>query len=104
VAAAVIAFVAAQWLVLGSHGVPRAAGYAVLAVLAVACFAGYLLERHTPVLAAGVVTLAVAVPQCVIDYTDGALGAGGALLVTGLSIVGASVLGLRVRREALHAA
>jgi len=47
----------------------------------------------------GVVALATVVPQAVIDYTGGALGAAGALLVVGLSIVGASVIGLRLRHE-----
>jgi hypothetical protein len=54
----------------------------------------------TVVLVVGVVALATVVPQAVIDYTDGALGAAGALLLSGLSIVGASVLGLRLHREA----
>ena len=51
------------------------------------------------VLAVGVVALATVVPQAVIHYTDGALGAAGSLLVVGLSIVGASAAGLRLRKE-----
>jgi hypothetical protein len=47
----------------------------------------------------GVVALATVVPEAVLHYTHGSLGAGAALLVVGLSIVGASVLGLRLRHE-----
>ena len=64
--------------------------------IACAAFAGFVLVRVVTLLVVGVATLAIAVPRGVIDATDGALGASGALLVVGLSIVGASVLGLRL--------
>jgi hypothetical protein len=70
----------------------------VLAGVALAGLAGYLALREVALLAAGAVALAVVVPQAAIDYSDGALGAAGALLVSGLSIVAASVVGLRVRK------
>ena len=79
---------------------PGAAGYAVMAAVALAGLGGYLALREVALLAAGAVALAVVVPQAAIDYSDGALGAAGALLVCGLSIVAASVIGLRVRRAA----
>jgi hypothetical protein len=69
----------------------------VLVVLAVLGLAGYTWLRELTVLVVGGVTLAVVVPQFVIDSTDGALGAAGALLVRGLSIVAASVVAMRVR-------
>lgn len=75
-------------------------GYLLLAAVAVAGLVAYVRTRHVGVLVVGVVALATVVPQAVIDYTDGELGAAGALLVTGLSILGASVLGLRLRGAA----
>jgi hypothetical protein len=77
---------------------PSAAGYAVMAAVALAGLGGYLALREVALLAAGAVALAVVVPQAAIDWSDGALGAAGALLVCGLSIVAASVVGLRVRK------
>lgn len=73
-------------------------GYAVLLALAAVGLAGFVVLRVLALLVAGVVTLAVVVPQAVIDVSDGTLGAAGALLVVGLSIVGASVLGFRLHR------
>jgi hypothetical protein len=100
VAAGVVFFVGAQLLATGSGraGV-TGAGYLLLALLAVAGLLGYVRTRYLGVLAVGVIALAVVIPQAVIDYTDGALGAGGALLLIGLSIVVASVLGLRLRKS-----
>jgi hypothetical protein len=73
------------------------AGYILLGLLAVAGLVGYVRTRYVGVLAVGVIALATVVPQAVIDYTDGALGAAGALLLIGLSIVGASLVGVRLR-------
>jgi hypothetical protein len=95
--AGVIAFVGGE--VLANQANRSWGGYLVLAVLAVAGLTGYVATRMISVLVVGVVALGTVVPQSIIDYTDGAFGAAGALLVTGLSIVGASVLGLRLRRE-----
>jgi hypothetical protein len=93
------AFVGAELIAVSgrdAHGL----GYLALLMLAVACFAGYVRARFVAVLVVGVVALATVVPQAVLDYTDGALNASGGLLLTGLSIVAASALGLRVRRTA----
>jgi hypothetical protein len=95
--AGIIAFIGSELLSVADHH--AWIGYLLLAVLAVAGLAGYVRARLVPVLVVGVVSLATVVPQSIIDYTNGALGAAGALLVTGLSIVGASVVGLRIRRE-----
>ncbi len=73
------------------------AGFLALGALAAAGLVGYVRARHVGVLVVGVVALATVVPQAVLHHTDGALGAAGALLVTGLSILAASVLGLQLR-------
>jgi hypothetical protein len=93
--AAVVAFVGGEVIALQDRY--EWGGFLSLAVLAVAGLVGYVRTRHVGVLVVGVVALATVVPQGVIHYTDGALGAAGALLVTGLSILAASVLGLRLR-------
>jgi len=89
-----LAFLGGENLVIDDAS---AAGYAVMAAVALAGLGGYLALREVALLAAGAVALAVVVPQAAIDYSDGALGAAGALLVCGLSIVAASVVALRVR-------
>ena len=78
------------------------AGYILLSLLAAAGLVGYVRTRYVGVLAVGVIALATVVPQAVIDYTDGALGAAGALLLIGLSIVGASLVGVRLRSTSRH--
>jgi hypothetical protein len=93
--AGVIAFVGGEVLALGER--LEWVGFAALAVVAVAGLAGYVRSRHVGVLVVGVGALATVVPQATVHFTNGELGAAGALLVTGLSILGASVLGLRLR-------
>jgi hypothetical protein len=100
VVAAGLAFVGAENVVIEASGAAELAGYAALLAVAVAGLGGYLALREVPVLAAGALVLAVAVPQVVVDYSDGALGAAGALLVSGLTIVAASVFGLRTSGRA----
>lgn len=95
--AGVLGFLGGEMLATESTG--SGWGYLVLLAIAVAGLAGYVRTRMITVLVVGVAALGTVVPQAIIDYTDGALGAAGALLVTGLSIVGASVLGLRLHRE-----
>lgn len=95
--AGVIAYIGGE--VLATQANRNEGGYLVLAVLAVAGLVGYVRTRMLAVLVVGVIALGTVVPQSIIDWTDGALGAAGGLLVTGLSIVGASVLGLRIHRE-----
>jgi hypothetical protein len=91
----VLIFVGAELLTTTD---PPVLGYAALTLLAVAGFAGFSWGRSLTLLVIGVATLAVLVPQAVIDATDGALNSSGALLVAGLSIVGASALGFRLHR------
>jgi hypothetical protein len=71
-------------------------GYLTLVVFATAGFWAYIRLRDLAALLVGVVALATVVPQSVLDYTSGSLGAGGALLLIGLSIVGASAIGFRL--------
>jgi hypothetical protein len=98
--AGALGFIGAETLTQSGGPGTVAAGYLALTAVALAGLLGYAATRLTVVLVVGVVALATVVPQAVIDYTDGALGAAGALLVSGLSIVGASVLGLRLHRDA----
>lgn len=86
----------------GPDALVNATGYVLLGLLAVAGLIGYVRTRYVGVLAVGVIALATVVPQAVIDYTNGALGAAGALLLVGLSIVGASLVGVRLRSTSRH--
>jgi hypothetical protein len=75
-------------------------GYALTAAVAAAGFAGYLSTRSWSVLAAGVLATTLVVPEALHDWTDGSVSAAGSLLVAGLTLLGASAIGLRLRREA----
>jgi hypothetical protein len=99
VGACALAFAAAEILVVGGEPIwAVATGYLVLALIAAGGLVGYVRTRMIGLLVVGVVALATVVPQAVLDFTNGAIGAGGALLLIGLSIIGASVLGFRLRR------
>lgn len=74
-------------------------GYLLLALVAVAAFAVYLARRAWPYLAMGVVAITLVVPQALLEWTDSAVGPAGALLATGVTLLGASLLGLRLRKE-----
>jgi hypothetical protein len=100
VSGGVISFVGAETLVGEGGETGSALGYVVMGLVAVGGFGGYVAVREAPLLVVGTLALAILVPQAVVDYSDGALGAAGALLVTGLSIVAASVLGLYLHRAA----
>jgi hypothetical protein len=93
--AGVTAFVGAEMVISSDI---KGLGYVLLAAVAVAGLAGYIASRELSALAVGGVALAVVIPQAVIDYTDGSLGAAGALLISGLSVVAASTLGMRLRK------
>jgi hypothetical protein len=100
VVAAVLAFLGGEELVLDSTTAGDVVGYLVLAAVAVGGLVGYVVRRDVALLAVGTVVLAVVVPQLVLDYAGDELGAAGGLLVSGLSIVAASVLGLRLKSAA----
>jgi hypothetical protein len=79
----------------GSSGL----GYALTAAVAVAGFAGFVLTRSWPVLGAGVLAMTLVVPEALHDWTNGSVSSAGSLLIAGLTLLGASAIGLRLRRE-----
>lgn len=94
---AAIALFGAQLPVLsGDHS---GVGYTLTSLVAVAGFAGYLRTRSWAVLGAGVLATTLVVPEVLQDWTGGSVSAAGSLLITGLTLLGASAAGLRLRRE-----
>jgi hypothetical protein len=77
----------------------RWVGYLALALVAAAAFATYVARPAWPYLAAGVIAVTLVIPEALIDWTDNALGPAGALLVAGLTLLAASLVGLRLRKE-----
>lgn len=77
--------------------------YGMTFALAVGAFVGYRWQRSIVLLVAGVLGVTLAVPEAVLDWTNGALGASVILLVAGAVLVAASAIGLRLRREATPA-
>jgi hypothetical protein len=92
--AGVMAFTGGEIVATSSH---EGVGYLLLGLLTVAGLVGYIRTRELSALGVGAATLAVLVPQAVIDYTEGSLGVAGGLLVSGLSVVAASVVAARLR-------
>ncbi len=74
-------------------------GYGLTALVGAVAFAAYLARRAWPYLAAGVVGVTIAVPEAVDDIAGESLGAAGVLLATGLALLAAALLGLRLRQE-----
>jgi hypothetical protein len=74
-------------------------GYLATAVVAGAGFALYVVRPAWPYLALGVAGVTLVVPEALLDWTEGSLGSSGVLLVAGVTLLGASLLGLRLRRE-----
>jgi hypothetical protein len=92
-----VALVGAQ-LPLGAEGtVPWA--YTLTSGLAFGFVLGYRWQRSVVLLVAGVLGVTVAVPEAVIDWTDGALGGSVVLLLAGGVLVAASALGLAIRHR-----
>ena len=92
-----LALVGAQLPVMdGNH---QNLGYLLTAVVAVAGFVGHLSTRSFSVLAAGVIATTLVVPEALHHWTEGSLSAAGSLLVAGLTLLGASAAGLRLRQE-----
>jgi hypothetical protein len=83
---------------LASADFPWVAYLATIAVAAVG-FTAYVLRRSWPYLVAGVAGVTLAVPEALLDWTEGSLGTAGVLLVAGVTLLGASLLGLRLRQE-----
>jgi hypothetical protein len=94
--AGVMAFVGGEIVATSDY---EGLGYLLLGLLSVLGLVGYIRTRELSALGVGAGTLAVVVPQVVIDYTEGSLGAAGGLLVSGLSVVAVSVLAARLRHS-----
>lgn len=77
----------------------RWVGYLALFLVAAAAFGVYVVRRAWPYLATGVVALTLVVPEALTDWTDDSLGPAGVLLVAGVTLLGASLLGLRLRHD-----
>lgn len=75
-------------------------GYLLTLVVVVGGTALYLRATSWPYLAAVVVGVTLVVPEIVSDWTDGSLGAIGAVLVTGVTLLAASFAGYRLREGA----
>jgi hypothetical protein len=93
-----LALVGAQVVVLLDDRHENVA-YALTAAVAVAGFVLYLRTAAWPYLVAGVLGTTLVVPEAVMGWTDDSLGPAGGVLVAGLTLLGASLAGLRVRRE-----
>ncbi|WP_030483729.1 hypothetical protein [Nocardioides aequoreus] len=74
--------------------------YLLTAGVVVGGMLAYVTRHSWPYLAVAVVAVTVVVPEAVTDWTDGGLGAVGAVLLTGVTLLLASLLGawLRARR------
>jgi Predicted membrane protein (DUF2157) len=73
--------------------------YALTAGVAAAGFLLYLRTAAWPYLVAGVLGITLVVPEAVMGWTDDSLGPAGGVLVAGLTLLGASLAGLRMRQE-----
>ncbi len=76
-------------------------GYLLTGLVAVVGIAVYLGKVAWPYLAGAVIAVTLVVPESVSDWTDGSLGAIGAVLVAGVTLLVASFAGYRVRAEAI---
>jgi hypothetical protein len=72
--------------------------YATTLVVALVCFGCYLADRMPILLVAGVIGVAIAVPEAVWDWTGGAVNAAVLVLIAGAVLLLAGGLGLRVHR------
>lgn len=73
--------------------------YLLMLLVTVAVFAMYLRTASWPYLVVGVLGITLVVPEAIIDWTEGSLGAAGGVLVAGLTLLAAALVGLRVRKE-----
>jgi hypothetical protein len=78
---------------------PAWVGYLATALVGAAAFWRYVGSRGWPYLATGVVAVTLAVPEALDDWVGGSLGAAGILLATGVTLLVAALVGLRLRQE-----
>jgi hypothetical protein len=74
-------------------------GYLLTAAVALAGIVVYLRRAAWPYLAVAVLAVTLVVPEAVSDWTEGSLGAVGGVLVAGITLLGASLAGYRLRAE-----
>ena len=82
------------------EGTQNNLGYALMLAVAVAAFVLYMRKVAWPYLVAGVAGITLVVPEAIIDWTGDSLGPAGGVLVAGLTLLGASLAGFRMRQEA----
>ena len=92
-----LALVGAQVVLFG--GSHDTVSYALTAAVAAAGFVLYLRTAAWPYLVVGVIGVTLVVPEAVMGWTDDSLGPAGGVLVAGLTLLGASLAGLRMRQE-----
>lgn len=92
-----LALVGAQMMLFDD---PAEVAYAATALVAVAAFALYMRRVSWPYLVAGVAGITLVVPEAIMDWTGDSLGPAGGVLVAGLTLLGASLAGFRLRQEA----
>jgi len=73
-------------------------GYLMTTLVAAVGVWWYVRTRALPYLVTAVAAITLVVPEALLDWTEGSLGPVGALLATGLTLLVASLLGLRLRR------
>ncbi len=90
---------AAQAVGFDSRWDPEWWAYGASFLLAAISLALYLWRDDWAYLVVGVLALTIAVTRTLLDITDGSLGAGGAVLVAGLTLLAGSGLALWLRRS-----
>jgi hypothetical protein len=93
---AALVLLGAQWPLMSEQDW---VAYVLTGAVAVAGFVGFLFTRSWSVLTAGVLATSLVVPEVLYAWTGGSLSAASSLLVAGLTLLGASSAGLRLRHE-----
>jgi MFS family permease len=73
--------------------------YTLTLLVGVAGFVLYVYRHAWPYLALGVIAFTLAVPEALLDLTEGSLGTALALLGAGVTLLVASLVGLQLRRD-----
>lgn len=77
----------------------RTWSYALTALVAAVCFAGFGVARNWLVLATGMLATLLVVPEALADWTGNAMGGAVGLLIVGVATLAASSLGLGQHRH-----